>query len=880
MPSRFAHWATRVTAWIGRPWLAVALAALAAAATLLPALGSPGLWEPQELAAADAALARVEADRKREAQKAPPPAPPDAASLACPPARPPDAVARTFSDRALRWTVRNGQASERALRLPMALMGLLTVLATAGLAARLAGARAALLTALLLLSFPLLVLQSRQITAELGTAAGAALTLYGLVSLRPIGHTLWRAVAARHHVPQLSLGVLHLFDDLLSLLALGLGLVLGFVAGGALLGTLVPVLAFAAASGLGARGLLALGRLARNLARRAADAVVPSRRLRAAGEPVRPSLGSWLGDPSITWLGMKGLVATLVALAVFAVMLGHAYKLGPLTPGTRQVFGHSILPTQCYSWALGGVWQGSDDLRVFFDSSVEQIAFGTFPWGLLAPLAVLVLMASKRRPQRLAGALCLAWATIAWVATEAFQRKVGYAVYAGFPALALAVGLWLDAALTWARTAAARDRVPLDGAALDAAAQPADAAPFEPTPNDDDDAPGAWRARLASPLSGRLLLGLFFLLGAITLGKDLQTFPERLSSLLYSEDAIKYPALARFLWIPTRAWVLVLGAVIALSASVWMWTSVASPARRRAEALPGRRALSIALAATAALAAFWVHGWHASLSRLLSSKNVFASYHALRAPGDRLVLYGELGNAPRYYAGGPFEQVNSREKLFTELSIPAEKTRVFALFPAVELCALHRQAGEIPYYVLDNDNARTLLLSNSKRGATDRNPLATSLYRGEPPGIANRPPGRIVFDDRIELIGWTIPKSVRRGERFTVTMYYRILAPVGGGWRVFQHYDRGGARFIGDHVPIDGRCPTSDWQTGDFIADSFTLAAGNTGAGPGAYDLWTGFFTGAAPSWRNMKLTAVPEQMRDKDKEGEGRVKLTTIDVR
>lgn len=831
-----------------RPWLAALLAGLVAAAVLLPNLSGPGLWEPQELAVADLAMARAEAKAKAEKQPPAaaglPAASPEGKAEACRSHAPPDAVARSFTERALEWSMRAGQASEGALRLPFALLGVLTVLAAAGLAARLAGSRAALLAALVLLSFPLLSAQARQITTELGTAAGAVLLLYGLVSLRPVGNTLWRAVARRRGAPSLGRAVLHLLDDALSLAAIALGAALGFASGGGLLGLFVPLAAFAAATGLGGRGWRALGRLARAAALLLADAVAPSRR-RGRSLSERPALQSWLGDPSVTWLGLKGVVATAASLALFYFLLAQSYKFGPLTPGTRQVFGHSILPTSCYSPLLGGVWQPSDDLRVLYDSSVEQIAFGTFPWGLLAPLAMGILLASERRPLRLAGALTLAWAAAAWVATEAFQRKVGHTIYAGFPALAVAIALWLDAALGGSR-AGGPEREPPEPAA---------------------DTPAAWRAFVAHPLAGRLLLGFFFLLGAFTLGKDLLAFPERLTSLTVGDDAVKYPPLAKWLLLPTRAWILALGSAIALFTALWMWSPVAPGGRR------SPRLLSCALAATAALAAFWVHGWHASLSKLLSSKGVFASYHSLRQPGDRLILFGDLGNAPKYYAGGPYETVHSRDGVIDAL---ADARRIFALVPAVELCSLHRQAAGKPYFVLDNDNPRTLLVSNRKDGAADRNPLLTSLYRQEPPGIATRPPSPIVFDERIELIGWNIPAQVRRGERFTATLYYKILAPVGGAWRVFQHYDRSGGRFIGDHVPIEGRCPTTEWTAGDYIVDRHTLIAGAAGMGPGSFDLWTGFFTGVAPSWRNMKVTQAPEKAKD----GEDRVKITSIVLR
>lgn len=865
---------SRVLARLASPWLAVLVAGLVAAAVLLPNLSGPGLWEPQELAVADLAMARVEARKLAEGKTPEPPAASDQqgaeqAKDKCRSSPPDDAVARTLTARALQWTMRKGQASEGALRLPFALLGVLTVLAAAGLAARLAGGRAALLCALLLLSFPLLGVQARQLTTELGTAAGAVLLLYGLVALRPLGRTLWRAVAKKRGAPSLGRAVLHLLDDALSLAAIALGAVLGFVSGGGLLGLFVPLFAFAAATGLGGRGFLALGRLLRGAASRAADLAVPSRR-RGRSLGARPALGSWIGDPSVTWLGMKGVLVTTACLALGYLLVDQAYKLGPLTPGTRQLFGHSILPTACYSPLLGGVWQPSDDLRILYDSSIEQIAFGTFPWGLLAPLTMGILLASTRRPLRLAGALTLAWAGAAWVATEAFQRKVGHTIYPGFPALAVAVALWLDASLSWIAAAAARAT---DGAS--AGAQAAEAAA---------ETPASWRAHVAAPLAGRLLLGFFFLLGAFTLGKDLLAFPERLTSLTLGDDAVKYPPLVKWLWLPTRAWILALGSAIALFAALWMWSSsgddgLEGPIVRRPDGsavIPPRRSprlLSLSLACTAALAAFWPHGWHASLSKLLSSKGVFATYHALRRPGDRLILFGDLGNAPKYYAGGSYETLHGRDDVVAAL---ADSRRVFALVPAVELCSLHRQTAGKPYFVLDNDNPRTLLVSNRKDGGTDRNPLLTSLYRQEPPGITSRPPSPIVFDERIELIGWTIPAQVRRGERFTATLYYKILAPVGGSWRVFQHYDKGGARFIGDHVPIDGRCPTTEWAAGDYIVDRHTVLAGATGLGPGSFDLWTGFFTGVAPSWRNMKVTQAPEKAKD----GDDRVKITSITLR
>ena len=45
------------------------------------------------------------------------------------------------------------------------------------------------------------------------------------------------------------------------------------------------------------------------------------------------------------------------------------------------------------------------------------------------------------------------------------------------------------------------------------------------------------------------------------------------------------------------------------------------------------------------------------------------------------------------------------------------------------------------------------------------------------------------------------------------------------------------------------------------------------GDASGAYEVWTGFFTGSNPNFKNMAVSEAPGDMRDKD----DRVKITTI---
>lgn len=815
----FLHPISSASRWLARWPVALAACVVLAAAVLVPGLGTPGLWEPQERMFADrVALPQdVEADRAArqllasaqtavelaKPQEGPRPAVP---APECSRATPPDALARSLTARALRLGRDYLSDDDTGRRLPLVALGLVTVLAAAGAAMRIAGARAGLFTAIALLSMPLLVLQARMLTSELGTAAGGALAVYGLVALaRP-----YRRRGA----------IVRAADALGSLAALAAGVALGFLGGGALLGVAVPIGAFAAAGGLG----------------------MPAVRAAIRRQKIAPEL--------------PALLATLAAAGVLGLLAWQLYDLRDpypgLVPQARQVLGHAIVPEGCWSWALGGVWRPEDDLRYVFDSSFEQIAYGTFPWGVLAPLAMAALVRDAAPERRFAGGLALAWAGAAWIATEAFQRKVGFTVWAGFPALAIAVGVWLDA-----------------------------------LPGDDDAA-----RRPRSVPATALLLGLFFVLAAVDLGKDMYSFAEKVTSLASGGEATQYPRPSHLLLVPTRLWPIFFGAIIALAFSTGL---VAWRVRRRLAAW----ALASSIAATVAAAAFWAFAWQPELARYLSSKTIFETYRELRMPGDELVLMGDLGQAPHAYGdvcnatpapaapGAPaastpppvdpvcaqkkLEIVPSRDFIVRALKRP---NRVFAIAPQSELCSLHREIGEQPYFVLEERNLRNLLLSNRINGTTDRNPLQEMIVHAEPKQIQSRPRGRVVFDGKIELLGWSMPAEVDRGEWFGMVLYYKILQPVGATWKTLVHFDGAAGRAgNADHEPIQGRCATSTWQPGDYIIDRFTGAAGGGAYPAGRVDVFIGFFTGTAPSFRNMSVSDAPPDLRDPH----DRVKITSL---
>ncbi|HET9623279.1 MAG TPA: hypothetical protein VFP84_18020 [Kofleriaceae bacterium] len=742
----FVH---RIATWLSRAPLALVACALLAAAVILPGLGGPGLWEPQERQLAD----RLAPPIPSATTPATTPAP-SKPTAACPRTAADDAYARTLTARAIKWGRDTFGDSDAGRRWPLAVLGWLTVLALAATALRLAGPRAALVTTLVVLAMPLLVLQARMLTSEIGTPCGAALLVYGLVALGD------RRPGQRAALAALDLAV--------AIVAIAAGGVIGFVAGGALLGLLVPLGAIALAG---------------------------HRRPGRAGAIVV-------------------VLAALAAGALVAVLAHQLYDLKPLYPGltpppAREVLGRAIIPTNCYSSALGGLWRPDDDLHVIFDGSFEQIAYGTFPWGLLAPIAMALLLAAPDPRRRRAGALGLAWAGAAWLAGEVFLRKVGFTVYAGFPALALAIGVWLDDLL----------------------------------------------ARRDAPAGGRLI-ALFFALGVIDLGKDLQSFTDKLTSLLIGNDGVPYPMPSRFGFLPTRLWLLVLGVLVA--AGVVVALVARRPGARDRLATGGAIG---ALAVSVALAVFWSAVWQPRIATHVSSKAILETYQALARPGDPLVVLGDLGQAPLAYTGKPAQPASDRTQIIAALGKP---DRVFAIAPQSELCAIHREIAGKPYYVIDDRNQRSLLLSNKLDGATDLNPLRTAIVHDEPKAISARPKGRVVFDNKIQLLGWDLPRTIGRGAPTEVTVYYKILAPISGSWKAFMHFDGAAGRAgNGDHEPIAGRCPTSTWQNGDYIVDRFTVRVGGGAFPGGRYDVWLGFFTGTAPSFKNMPVSEAPGDMRD-----------------
>ncbi|RMH44463.1 MAG: hypothetical protein D6689_02290 [Deltaproteobacteria bacterium] len=726
-----------------------ALITVAATVVLILRLGSYGFWDPHEIRVAD--RARAVADGKSVTDVVP--------------GEPP----------LTRWLVGTSVAwfgpSELGARLPVALLGILAVAATALLGTRIGSPRAGAFAGLALLGTPMLVFESRQLVSAIGATAGGAILVLGASGL------LWppgRRAGARR--------ALYAVD----LAAAVDGAALAHASVGSLAGVFAPIAALATATAFAAAG-----------------APRDQRRRLSAGTAL----------------------AALAAAACLAWVVLSVFDWVEAPAGDRALFGYTLRAHRGYSAALGGTWRTHVPQTVTWDALFEQIAFGFFPWIALAPVALgRAALGRGDRRATWAGQLAFFWAFGAWLAGTVLALKSGPVRYAGFPALAVAVGLWLDDLLA-AREA--RGGAPRD---MPAGAPLAAAAAF---------------------------------IVCVMLGKDLKAFPDKLAGLHLLEGSLAFPKTApRWLTAVPLAFGIVVGGAL--------WAGVSGPGRVLASIR--RRGVAIAVAAGVAFGATLAWVYIPKLSESLSYKYLFDRYRDLGGDGAPLGVLGVPGSGPDYYARGKVEKLRNRNDLFALLRRPE---RTFALAPRTDLCAIHQASldGSFDYYVLDDSHAKFLLLSNRlPDGWTgDDNPLKKWILRERPADIGT--PLDINFDDTLRLVGVSMPSEVRRGDTFEVALYFEVLKKPRRNWKVFLHFDGAGMRFQGDHWPLDHTCGTVYWQPGDFIVDRYTVTAGDMTTPKATYQAWAGLFVGSSGNWTNMPV-------KSGDHDDANRVRIGAIRLR
>jgi hypothetical protein len=82
-----------------------------------------------------------------------------------------------------------------------------------------------------------------------------------------------------------------------------------------------------------------------------------------------------------------------------------------------------------------------------------------------------------------------------------------------------------------------------------------------------------------------------------------------------------------------------------------------------------------------------------------------------------------------------------------------------------------------------------------------------------------RKPLHVKLGDALELVGVDLPDKVRPGTDLEITWYFRATGKVQGDWRMFVHLENPGARFLGDHDPVDGMLPFREFCPDRYVID-------------------------------------------------------------
>ncbi len=280
-----------------------------------------------------------------------------------------------------------------------------------------------------------------------------------------------------------------------------------------------------------------------------------------------------------------------------------------------------------------------------------------------------------------------------------------------------------------------------------------------------------------------------------------------------------------------------------------------------------RRLFVAASAATSFALALAVVVWFVpALSRHLSTRDLYWRLAGLGANAP-IGTYRFNASGAAYYFGGRTPAVlRNTQEVVSFLQRPER----VALLVGTEALATIEQAtreAQISYAVINDENTHYLLLSNRLiAGERDRNLLRPFVTEQplRPSQSAN-----INFDDKLILYGWDLPADIRLGHPLRVRLYFKVLAPLPRGYKVFLHFDGAGVRFQGDHVPLDGRFPAQNWVPGSYVLDEHFVDPDPAQAG--VYQVFLGWFLGD---------TRLPIKQGNERVDADNRARLTTVVVR
>jgi 4-amino-4-deoxy-L-arabinose transferase-like glycosyltransferase len=244
--------------------------------------------------------------------------------------------------------------------------------------------------------------------------------------------------------------------------------------------------------------------------------------------------------------------------------------------------------------------------------------------------------------------------------------------------------------------------------------------------------------------------------------------------------------------------------------------------------------------------------YYPALADQLSPQESYEAFRRFAKPGEPLGTIGASSSLATYYAGRGVVSFRGQEEAYRWLLEPGG--RRFLVLRADDLAGLNsryraRVSGKSNLPVLDAHSSEILLVSNQLRpGERSDNPLDAYLLREAP-----RPTRQLDANlgEKLDVLGWDVTdlddrpvRDVVPSRRYRFVIYYRVVARISGAWETFVHIDGFQRRFNGDHKTLDGRYAFALWQVGDFIADRHEIEL-EPNFTPGTYQVYFGLYSGS-----------------------------------
>ncbi|MBI2894809.1 MAG: glycosyltransferase family 39 protein [Deltaproteobacteria bacterium] len=564
------------------------------------------------------------------------------------------------------------------------------------------------------------------------------------------------------------------------------------------------------------------------------------------------------------------------SIAAVGVWMTTAAGLEALARALGEDGSPLAKPGETFSYMLmtGGVTK-TGALRTF-DSLIEQVAHGMFPWSVVLPLALVGLFvagngaeprSAREAPLRL---LAIAGLALSYGVQAYLAGRVGPRAFAATPLVAVALASWIR---QLERSDAPR-RFEAFVACVVGAVLLRDFLLYPDSPLRSLDLgemkfPASYRVgRFYAPAISVFALGTWYVLSQGAGDAPRARFVELWAGLRRRvRDELAWRTAA---FVLAAVWIyLGVSAIVILSGwpiAPWsMMTRLAQRAHLALFPLPLAAALAIVayqagwegvrflssrrpmlLGALALVIACWGSwGFLPRLGQEFSARQVFDTYERLRRPGETLGEFHTGSRSAAYYSEGGVNDLSTAAAVATFL---ATEERRFVVFPESELAAVTsavRAKTRQHVRILDDRSSRLLLGSNLVRsGERDTNPLRAFVLSREP-SIRHRVFAS--FERKIDYLGYDLGRAGRdetlgAGEELTITYYFRCNQRP-PGYKMFVHIDGQGARLNGDHDPVDGKYPLRYWAQGDYIVDRQTLRV-PAHFRPGDYTIFLGFFEG------------------------------------